>query len=174
VRRSAAPPAPAQTASRHREGGAPSVATPTAAAAPQHHTGILLLAALLAGVSLAAVVATKLVVRRARYVSRDPRRIAAACRRELADYLLDQRIEAARSATLHELGALVRAELSVDPDEFVGAATAARFGPPEGARAAAHDARRALRTLMRRVRARLSARERVRGLLSLRSLGFTP
>ena len=83
--------------------------------------------------ALAGVVATKLVLRRVRYLSRDPRRVAAACRRELADFLLDQRIDAARSATLHELGALVRDELTVDPDAFVAAATAARFGPPAGA-----------------------------------------
>jgi hypothetical protein len=117
---------------------------------------------------------TKLVMRRVRYLTRDPRRVAAACRRELADFLLDQRIEAARSATLHELGALVRRELAVDPDPFVAAATAARFGRPEGAGPAARDARRELRSLVRRVRARLGARERLRGLLSLRSLGFAP
>ena len=113
-------------------------------------------------------------MRRARYVSRDPRRVAAACRQELADFLLDQRIDAARSATLHELGALVRGELAVDPDAFVAAATAARFGPPENARRAARDARRELRALTRTIRARLSARERARGLVSLRSLGFAP
>jgi hypothetical protein len=115
---------------------------------------------------------TKLAVRRSRYVSRDPRRVAAACRQELADFLLDQRIDAARSATLHELGSLVRDELAVDPDRFVAAATAARFGPPAGARPAARDARRELRALMKVVRARLTLRERARGLLSLRSLGF--
>ncbi len=122
----------------------------------------------------AAIGLAKVGVRRLRYASRDPRRVAAACRRELADYLLDQRIDAARSATLHELGAIVREELAVDPDRFVAAATAARFGPPAGARPAARDARRELRALIRVVRARLSARERLRGLLSLRSLGFAP
>jgi hypothetical protein len=100
--------------------------------------------------------------------------VAAACRRELADFLLDQRIVAARSATLHELGAIVRDELAVDPDRFVAAATAARFGPPAGAGASARVARRELRGLMRLVRRRLGARERVRGLLSLRSIGFAP
>ena len=88
--------------------------------------------------------------------------------------LLDQRIDAARSATLHELGALVRHELAVDPDAFVGAATAARFGPPDGAAPAARRARRELRALLRGVRVRLPARDRVRGLLSLRSFGFAP
>jgi hypothetical protein len=107
-----------------------------------------------------------------RYATRDPRRVAAACRRELADFLLDQSIEAARSATLHELGALVRHELSIDPGDFVAAASAARFGPPEGATRAAGEARRELRLLVRRIRRRLSGRERLRGLLSLRSLGF--
>jgi hypothetical protein len=133
----------------------------------------VLLASIL-GVALAGIALTKLAVRRVRFVSRDPRRVAAACRQELADFLLDQRIDAARSATLHELGALVREELAVDPDRFVAAATAARFGRPAGARCAARDARRELRALMRVIRARLTARERIRGLVSLRSLGFAP
>jgi hypothetical protein len=112
------------------------------------------------------------VLRRARYLARDPRRLAAACRRELADYLLDQRIDAARSATLHELGALVRDELTIDPDAFVAAATAARFGPPSGAPSAARRARRELRALRRDLRSRIPARDRVRGLFSLRSFGL--
>ena len=99
-------------------------------------------------------------------------RVAAACRRELADYLLDQRIDAARSATLHELGSLVRDELTIDPDAFVAAATAARFGPPAGAVPAAHRARRELRALRRNLRARVPLRDRLRGLVSLRSFGF--
>jgi len=126
---------------------------------------------LVVGISVV-VVATKLVARRARYLTHDPRRVAAACRQELADFLVDQRIEGARSATLHELGELVRHELAVEPDTFVAAATAARFGPPAGAPAAAREARRELRRLLRRVRSRLLMRERLRGVLSLRSLGF--
>jgi transglutaminase-like putative cysteine protease len=135
---------------------------------------LILLLLLLAGAAAAGIVLTKLVARRARYLSRDPRRVAAACRQELADYLLDQHIDAARSATLHELGAIVRHELMVDPDAFVAAATAARFGPPEGAGGAARLARRELRALLRRMRVRLRTRDRVRGLLSLRSFGFAP
>ena len=135
---------------------------------------LLVLLALVLGAALAGIVATKLVLRRVRYLSRNPRRVAAACRRELADFLLDQRLDAARSATLHELGALVRDELTVDPDAFVAAATAARFGPPAGAGAAARRARRELRALRRRLRTRLTPLERARGLLSLRSLGLAP
>jgi transglutaminase-like putative cysteine protease len=135
---------------------------------------LLALLAMVLGALGAVVVILKLALRRSRYLTRDPRRVAAACRRELADYLLDQRIDAARSATLHELGALVRHELAVDPAPFVGAATAARFGPPAGAPLAARRARRELRTLRRAMRVRLRARDRVRGLLSLRSFGFAP
>ena len=169
----------AQAAHRHGETGpAGPAARPAggaaAVSAPSHHVSLVTLLLVLAAAALAAIVVTKLVVRRARYLTRDPRRVAAACRRELADYLLDQRIESARSATLHELGALVRHELAVDPDSFVAAATAARFGRPEGAGAAARAARRELRGLVRRMRPRLSALERARGLLSLRSLGFAP
>ncbi|MCW2975686.1 MAG: hypothetical protein JWM06_967 [Actinomycetia bacterium] len=170
--------APAQAAHQHGEAATPKPGAGGSAAAPSSssggHGGLPALLALLVCVALAGVALTKLVVRRSRYVSRDPRRVAAACRQELADFLLDQRIDAARSATLHELGALVRHELAVDPDPFVAAATAARFGPPAGARPAAGDARRELRALMRVVRARLTFRERLRGLLSLRSLGFAP
>jgi transglutaminase-like putative cysteine protease len=171
------PIAPAQSAHRHGEADAPKRGGAGGAGTPSsgvQHGSLLALLALLLVAALAGIALTKLVVRRARYVSRDPRRLAAACRQELADFLLDQRIDAARSATLHELGALVRLELTVDPDRFVAAATAARFGPPAGARPAARDARRELRALIRGVRARLTVRERVRGLLSLRSLGFAP
>jgi transglutaminase-like putative cysteine protease len=138
------------------------------------HGSLVLLLLILLGGAVTTVAVTKLAVRRARYVTRDPRRLAAACRRELADFLVDQNIDAARSATLHELGALVRHELEVDPDAFVAAATAARFGPPAGAARAARQARRELRLLLRGMRNRLRARERVRGLVSLRSLGFAP
>ncbi|MGZ4390202.1 MAG: transglutaminase family protein [Gaiellaceae bacterium] len=170
--------APAQAAHRHDEGGAAvsAAASGAAAAAPSSrgHDSLLVLLALVLAATLLGVVGTKLVLRRVRYLSRDPRRVAAACRRELADFLLDQRIDAARSATLHELGALVRDELTVDPAAFVAAATAARFGPPAGAGTAARRARKELRALRRRLRQRLTPFERARGLLSLRSLGFAP
>ena len=168
--------APAQSAHRHGETGPVPAAAASGAAAPRSHVSDspLVLLALVLAAALAGIVATKLVLRRLRYLSRNPRRVAAACRRELADFLLDQRLDAARSATLHELGALVRKELTVDPDAFVAAATAARFGPPAGAGAAARRARRELRALLRRLRTRLTPLERARGLLSLRSLGFAP
>jgi transglutaminase-like putative cysteine protease len=129
---------------------------------------VLLLAALVAAVG--AVVLTKAGFRLTRNVRRDPRGVAAACRQELTSFLVDQRIDAPRSATLAELGELVRREFGVRPEAFVAAATAARFGPAESAAAAAVAARRELRELLEGARRGLTLGERLRGLLSLRSL----
>jgi transglutaminase-like putative cysteine protease len=130
---------------------------------------ILLLAA---AVALGGIVSAKSGARLLRSRHRDPRRAAAACREELVAFLLDQRIEVPRSATLRELGELVRREFGVEPGPFVAAATAARFGrsDPAGGR----DARRELGTLLNAMRRCLTPRERLRGLLSLRSLGRPP
>jgi transglutaminase-like putative cysteine protease len=169
------PSDPRQAGHRHGETegtGVKGAGGPALVRAPSSHGSLLLLLALLLGGAFTAIVVAKLVVRRGRYLTRDPRRLAAACRRELADYLLDQNIDAARSATLHELGSLVRHELAVEPDAFVAAATAARFGPPSGAERAAHEARHELRALTRAMRARMRTRDRLRGVVSLRSFGF--
>jgi len=162
----------------HRHGETPnarSAATPAVRSrhVPAPHGSLLgLLALVLAGVA-AAIALAKLAVRARRYATRDPRRVAAACRQELSDYLVDQRVDAARSATLHELGALLVRELAVEADAFVAAASAARFGPPAQAAASARAARRELRLVVRGLRRRLRVRDRVRGTLSLRSLGLT-
>ncbi|MDX6442490.1 MAG: protein-glutamine gamma-glutamyltransferase [Gaiellaceae bacterium] len=171
----AGPSDPRQAGHRHGETegtGVKGAGGPALVRAPSSHGSLLLLLALLLGVAFTAIVVAKIGVRRGRYLTRDPRRLAAACRRELADYLVDQNIDAARSATLHELGSLVRHELAVEPDAFVAAATAARFGPPSGAERAAHEARRELRALTRAMRARMRTRDRLRGIVSLRSFGF--
>jgi hypothetical protein len=129
---------------------------------------LLLLAALAAAV--VGIALTKMGFRLTRSARRDPRGVAAACRQELAGFLIDQRIEAPRSATLGELGELVHREFGLSPDAFVAAATAARFGPEEGAAAASVTARSELRALLDRARRGLTWRDRLRGLLSLRSL----
>jgi protein-glutamine gamma-glutamyltransferase len=124
-------------------------------------------------VGLAAVLAlglAKLVRRRSRYLTRDPRRLAAAARRELVDFLADQGIAVNLSATPDELHDLVQAELGGDGRPFARALAAARFGPPEGSAAAATSARRELRKLLRALRHRLGRPARLRGLLALRSL----
>ena len=168
---------PRQSGHRHGEvpeSGAGGAGSPAEGGAPGSHDSLLVLLGLLLGGAFAVIAVAKLVVRRARYLTRDPRRIAAACRQELADYLVDQHIDAARSATMHELGALVRHELAVEPDGFVAAATAARFGRPAGAGTAARDAKRELRMLTRAMRRRIRTRDRLRGIVSLRSFGFAP
>jgi protein-glutamine gamma-glutamyltransferase len=114
----------------------------------------------------------KLVLRRAPFLTRDPRRLAAACRRELRDFLLDQGMDVPRSATLRELAGLVEDEFGVRAGGFGLHATAARFGPPSSAREAARAMRRDLRDLRKELRRELTWLERTRGLVSLRSLGL--
>jgi transglutaminase-like putative cysteine protease len=127
---------------------------------------------LAAAVAVGSIVSAKAATRLLRSRHRDPRRAAAACREELVAFLVDQRIEVPRSATLYELGEAVRREFGVEPGPFVAAATAARFGrsDPGGARAA----RRELGLLLSAMRRGLTFRDRLRGLLSLRSLGRPP
>jgi transglutaminase-like putative cysteine protease len=139
--------------------------------AASHESLLRLLALVVAGLALAIVLA-KLALRRTRYLTRDPRRLAAACRRELVDFLADQGFVVASNVTAAELALAVDEQLAVDAGSFVAALEAARFGPPEEAGAAARQARRELRRLEARLRERLTRIERARGLLSLRSLGF--
>jgi protein-glutamine gamma-glutamyltransferase len=133
---------------------------------------LLLFLFLLAGGVAAAIVVAKFLLRRVRYLTRNPRRIASACARELADFLHDQRLPAPRAATFRELGDTVDDELGVDASGFARAATAARYGPPEHAGVAARRARHELRGLKRRLRQRLDVSDRLRGLFSVRSLGL--
>lgn len=130
---------------------------------------LVLLLVVVAGI-VGAIALIKVAFHLARSARRDPRGVAAACRQELAGFLLDQRIEAPRSATLGELGELVKREFGVNPEAFVCAATAARFGPVEDAAAAALTARHELRSLLVVARRGLTLRDRLRGLFSLRSL----
>jgi transglutaminase-like putative cysteine protease len=130
---------------------------------------VLLLLAVLAA-AVGGIVLTKGGLRLRRSARRDPRGVAAACRQELTSFLVDQRVETPRSATLGELGDLFRREFAVQPEAFVAAATAARFGPPAEAAAAALTARRELRALLEIARRSLSWPDRARGLLSVRSL----
>jgi protein-glutamine gamma-glutamyltransferase len=134
---------------------------------------LLKLLALLLAAAVVAIALAKLAVRRSRYLTRDPRRIAAACRAELIDFLADQGVRVPSSSTFAELGDAVNERMAVDPDAFVAAAGAARFAPPREARAAARRARRELRLLQRRMRRHLSIGARARGLVSVRSLGLT-
>ena len=112
----------------------------------------------------------KLVRRRLRYLTDDPRRIAAAARRELADFLVDQGLAVEATATPDELHGLVRSELGLDGRPFATALAAARFGPPEASAGAAEVARRELRKLLHAIRGSLGRPQRLRGFVTLRSL----
>lgn len=156
---------------RHRHGGNTSSASAVgfgSGGGDRSRPILLLLAAL--GAAFGAIVLAKAGFRLTRSVRRDPRGVAAACRQELTSFLVDQRVEVPRSATLGDLGELLKREFGVGPASFVDAATAARFGPSESAAAAARAARRELRALLDAARSRLTWQERLRGLLSLRSL----
>ena len=131
---------------------------------------LLQLLALIVLAAAALIFLGKLVLRRVRYVRRDPRLVASACRRELVDFLLDQRVPVARSATLGELGTLVHDEFRVDASPFVQAVGRARFGHPGEAADALPRARRRTRELRKVLRRRLGLIARARGAVSLRSL----
>ena len=133
-------------------------------------TSILTLAAVLAGLGVAAVGLVKWLRRRFGYLTSDPRRVAAATRNELEWFLRDQGIAVSRSATLDDLRRAVGRELGYDAGPFVAAAGRARFGAPADTRGAARRARKELQSLLRAARGELSVAARLRGFVSLRSL----
>jgi transglutaminase-like putative cysteine protease len=145
---------------------------PTPAAEQRHHPSLLLFLLVLAGAVAAAIVTLKHARRKLRYLTRDPRRVAVACARELGEYLDDQRVPAPDAGTMRELGVTVAATLGVDATEFARAATLARYGPPDAAPAAAARSRQELRELKQRLRRSLGLLDRARGLVSVRSLGL--
>jgi transglutaminase-like putative cysteine protease len=138
----------------------------------KHAPSLLLFLLLLCTAGAGVIVVLKVGRRNVRYLTRDPRRVAAACARELAEYLQDQRFPPMRSATFHELGTAVSERTGVDASGFSRAATTARYGPPEAAAQAAGRARLELRELKRRLRRKLFVLDRLRGLVSVRSLGL--
>jgi hypothetical protein len=109
-------------------------------------------------------------VRRGRYLTRDPRRIAAACRRELVEFLRDQRIDVPRSAGTLELGEFLGRRAGVDATELAGALGEARYAPLPRAREAAREARHETKSVRRGLRRAIPPGRRFRGLFSLRSL----
>jgi transglutaminase-like putative cysteine protease len=125
---------------------------------------------LILGSALALLLVAKALRREARFLSRDPRRVAGACRRDLVAFLSDQRVVFPESATVSELGAWIEQSFRVNATPFVRAVNTARFGAPGEAAEAAARGRRELKTLRRQLRRELSATSRARGALSLRSL----
>jgi transglutaminase-like putative cysteine protease len=110
--------------------------------------------------------------RQVRYFTRDPRRLAGAVRLDLVDYLVDQRLPVSASATPAEVGEEIERSLGVMGERFADALAEARYGPEAQAAAAVGRARIEVRAVRRAIRQRLGTRERLRGLLSLRSFGL--
>jgi hypothetical protein len=131
---------------------------------------IVALALVLAALWIVLLGVGKAVVRRARYVSRDPRRIASASRRELEEFLRDQGADVPANAGLVALQKAVHDELGLDGRPFAIAAARARFGPPGTLDTGATTARKEVRKLIRAARRELSLWARFRGLVSLRSV----
>ena len=159
-----------------RSSRGPDILTPETIPASGSHgwrtPGILGLLLFVLACVTAAITIAKTLLRRGRYLTRDPRRLATACRKELRDILRDQQVDVPASATLSELTRLVELELGVKTGTCGAHATVARFGPAASAEEAAWELRRDLRALRRGIRSQLTRFERLRGLLSLRSLGL--
>jgi transglutaminase-like putative cysteine protease len=130
------------------------------------------LIALTLGAVVLLIALAKTARRRTRYATNDPRRLSSACRGELVDFLADQGIRIPASAAPDELARRLRDRLEVDADPFAASLAQARYGPPEAAPAAARRARSELGDLQAQIRSRVGLVRRVRGLVSLRSLGF--
>ena len=129
--------------------------------------GLVVLALLVAALLFVLV---KLGLRRSRYLTQDPRRTAAACRREVIEYLRDQRIDVPASITTRELGELLGSRIGVNGTGFADALGRARYGPLSRAREAAQEAQRELKAVLRGLRRAIPLERRFRGLFSLRSL----
>ena len=137
---------------------------------PSESHSPLAIALLLVAAWIVALGLGKALFRRSRYLSRDPRRVATATRRELEAFLRDQGVSIPMHATLVSLQLAMREELDLDAGSFASAVARARFGPPDEGAAGAARARRELRALLGRARRELSPWARFRGLVSLRSL----
>ena len=154
-------------------GSADARRAPAAGGAPGSGGSLGRLVGLALAIVLLFVTLAKSARRRARYVSSDPRRVAAACRADLRDFLADQRVPVAASAAPQDIVRELRERLEVDAGPFARALAAARFGLPTDAGVAAEQARRELAALRAQIRSRVGLVRRARGLVSLRSLGFT-
>jgi protein-glutamine gamma-glutamyltransferase len=151
-------------------GGAAAPSGSGGEAASEKGPSIVALAFLVLAGAVGLIIGIKELRRRIRLAGNDPRKLAAACRRDIVGYLADQGFELPPSATLTEVGSLLDRYYAVDGRTFVRAAALARYGPPVEAEEAGNRARRELRRLRRDLRHQLSAVSRFRGAVSLRSL----
>jgi transglutaminase-like putative cysteine protease len=132
-------------------------------------TRILLGLLVVAGL-LALLMAAKRALVLAAYRTRDPRRRAAACRADVVSYALDQGLEIGPGMSHGDIAAALGRGFGVDAAEWAAALDRVRYAPPERAAAATREARARTVELRRRMRRALTARDRIAGALSLRSV----
>jgi len=116
------------------------------------------------------VVGGKWARRSRRLRRRDPRALASGVRAELVAALLDRGAFVEPAATTTELRRSTERVFRLPTGALVDAVAEARFGPRDGARAAAVRARTELGRVLGTVHAREAPGARLRAALSLRSL----
>jgi hypothetical protein len=148
----------------------PSTNRTTATAADDGSGRRLPIALGLLALPLVALVLGKAAIRRVRYATGDPRRLAEATRAELVDVLRDQGVRVPHDQDMSGVRIQLERTLGISGVALAEAHARARYGPPPGALEAARSARAELRTLRGVLREVLGPRRRLRGALSLRSL----
>jgi hypothetical protein len=144
--------------------------TPVQATASRSFPWWLLALAALPFLAAAAVVGGKAARRAGRLRRRDARALATGVRSELVAALVDRGAFVEPAATTTELRRSTERVFRLPAGALVDALAEARFGPGEGARAAAVRARTELGRVLDVVRAREAPAARLRAALSLRSL----
>lgn len=128
---------------------------------------LILLAAIGA---VAILLVAKMLARRLRFLGKSGRAVATEARSDLEAFLADQGYDVDSSMSLDELGKNVALRYRVDTRAFVAAVSRARFGAPADVRAAAGDARREHRVLMRSLRKSVGPVRRLRGAFRARAM----
>jgi hypothetical protein len=152
------------------EPSAPAAQTPVDAASSRSFPWWLVVLAALPLAAAVAVAGGKWARRARRLRRRDPRALATGVRAELVAALLDRGAFVEPAATTTELRRSTERVFRLPAGALVDALAEARFGPREGARAAAVRARTELGRVLEVVRAREAPAVRLRAALSLRSL----
>ena len=149
---------------------APDLPGPTDVSSTSHAPSLVGVGLVLAALWIVLLGVGKALVRRARYLSRDPRRLATASRRELEDFLRDQGVDVPPNATLVALQRAVHERARARRTRVRRGGRACPLRSTDIARAGGVSPRREVRRLIRAARRELSLWARFRGLVSLRSL----
>jgi transglutaminase-like putative cysteine protease len=152
------------------EPNTPATPTPVEATASRTFPWWLVALPLVPLLAGAAVIGGKWARRTRRLRQRDPRALATGVRAELVAALIDRGAVIASAATTTELRRSTERVFRLPVGALIDALAEARFGPGDGARAAAVRARTELGRVLGTVRARETPGARLRAAVSLRSL----